>query len=791
MKLQNAKILLLPLLMFSGTLFAQHTTQTVKGTVIDKQSQVPIPGANVVIIGTNPSQGSATDSEGRFSIGKVLPGRYDLQATYLGYKSLVISNVVVTAGKEVVLEIGLEENLNTLQEVVVLGAKKNETINEMATVSGRSFSMEEVNRYSGGRADPARLAANFAGVSAPNDYKNDIVIRGNSPFGVLWRIEGLNVPTPNHFAELAGTGTPLTILNTNVLRSSDFFTSAFPAEYGNANAGVFDVGLRSGNPDKREHTLQFGIFTGLEAMTEGPLKKGSNASYLVAYRYSFLGLAKEMGLSIGTSALPQYQDIAFKINSGETKLGRFTLFGVGGLSKIDILHDEIDEDDLFADPRRDSYARSKIGFAGIKHAIRIGRNTNWNTVLGTSYSGNDSQEDTLQPPADAVRVREVNTGETRYSLNTFVNAKLNSRLTLKGGVQAEHYKLDLQLRDREFISTWNQLWNYKDNTQLLAAYLQTQYRITERFTLNAGLRSQYLTLNNSTSLEPRAGLKYQLSEKQALSLGYGYHSQMQPLSVYFYRSQLPDGTYEESNQELAFTNSQHFVLGYDVLPLDEWRVKVEAYYQSLRNVPVSQSASSFSMLNEGGSYRRTEVGFLTNWGTGSNYGLELTVEKFFSRGYYALLTGSLYNSKYTGSDGIERNTAFNGNFVYNALAGKEFKVGKARRNAFTFDVKLTQAGGRYYTPVDLVASQKAKREILLGDEYAFSERYPDFFRLDTKLGFVLNGRKKNLTHSFYYDLQNVTNQKNVFAQQYNKVTNQVNTSYQIGFLPNFIYRLQF
>ncbi len=208
-------------------------------------------------------------------------------------------------------------------------------------------------------------------------------------------------------------------------------------------------------------------------------------------------------------------------------------------------------------------------------------------------------------------------------------------------------------------------------------------------------------------------------------------------------------------------------------------------------MPVSQSVNGFSLLNEGGSYRRTEAGFLTNRGTGTNYGLELTVEKFFSRGYYALVTGSLYDSRYKGSDGIERNTAFNGKFVYNVLAGKAFKVGKARRNAFTVDCKLTHAGGRYYTPVDLEASRAAGREMLQGDAFTFTERYPDFFRLDTKVGFTLNGKKRQMTHSFFYDLQNVTSRQNVFAQQYNKVTDQVNTAYQMGFLPNFVYKLQF
>ncbi|GAB3898519.1 carboxypeptidase-like regulatory domain-containing protein [Larkinella knui] len=784
-------LLLAAALLVSYRSRAQTTGQTIKGLVFDRQSQAPLPGVNLIVVGLSPQKGATSDGEGHVRITDVTPGRYDLKASGVGYKELLLPNVLVTAGKQVVLEIGLEEYAGALQEVVVRGTRKNATANEMTTVSGRSFSMEEASRYAGGRADPARLVANFAGVSAPNDYRNDIIVRGNSPTGVLWRIEGLNVPSPNHFATLSATGAPVTLLNTNVLRSSDFFTSAFPAEYGNATAGVFDVGLRNGTTDKPEHTLQFGLFTGLEAVSEGPLRKGGNASYLVAYRYSFTGLAKELGIPIGSTAIPHYQDVSFKINSGTTRVGRFTLFGVGGLSDIAIKHDEIDSSDVFADPRRDTYSRSKLGFVGLRHTLRLGKDAYWNTVLGTSYSGNASRQDTLQEPATGVRVREVNSRETRYSFHTVVNAKLNARFTARAGLQGEFYQLNLLLRDREYTPDWNYVWDSKRNTQLWSAYLQARYSLTGRLTLNAGVRTQHLTLNQHTSLEPRLGLQYQINERSSLSAAYGYHSQMQPLNVYFYRGLLPDGQYDESNQQLDFTTSQHWVLGYDLLPFENWRIKLEAYYQRLSQVPVTRQRSSFSLLNEGASYQQTEQGFLINHGTGTNRGVELTVEKFFSRGFYGLLTGSVYQSTYQGSDQIRRSTAFDGRFVYNLLVGKEFKIGRLKQNALTVDYKVTHAGGRPYTPVDLAASQRAGKEVLLGDSDAFSQRLPDFFRMDIKVGVTFNSKQKKRTHAIYYDLQNVTNNQNVFARQYNKVTRQVNTAYQIGFIPNFVYKLQF
>ncbi len=776
----------------SASMYAQTNTQTIKGIVIDKQSQTPLPGVNIVLISVEPPKAAVTDIDGQFKLTDVNPGRYDIKITYLGYKEIVMPNVVVTSGKEVSLEIGLEENVTALNEVVIAGTKKNETANELNTVSGRSFSMEEVNRYAGGRSDPSRLAANFAGVSSPDDSRNDIVIRGNSPTGVLWRIEGLNIPNPNHFSTIGTTGGPVSAINTNLLKNSDFFTSAFPSEYGNANAGVFDLGFRKGNSDKREHTIQLGALTGLEAMTEGPINKAKGSSYLIAYRYSFTGVAQKIGIPIGTTATPFYQDLSFKLTGGNTKFGRFTLFGLGGKSKIDFIHNKIDSTDLFADPTRDAYFTSDLALVGLKHFIKVGEKSYFNTVIGSTYAGSNYNEDSIaKQDAKTTRILENKTTRIHYSINTSFNSKISSKLFVKVGAIGEVMNLNLFYRNREFTPAWQQIWDFNDFTTLIQGYAHAKYSFNDKLTLNTGVHAQYLTLNNSVSVEPRAGLKYQVNNKNTISVGYGMHSQMQPTDVYFYRTLQADGTYSQSNKDLDFTKSHHFVLGYDVLPVKDWRIKTEVYYQMLYNVPVSIAPSSFSMLNAGASFNPNEQGYLKNSGTGTNYGAELTIEKFFSKGYYGLITGTIYESKYKGSDKIERNTAFNGKFVYNVLVGKEFKVGKEKRNSFTIDVKMTQAGGRYYTPVDLAASQIVKQQILKGDDYAFTARNSDFFRLDVKTGFTMNSKKSKVSQSIFFDIQNVTNNKNVFAQRYNPLTNSINTAYQIGLFPNFVYKVQF
>ncbi len=784
---EYASMFLLLLLLLPAQVWSQNNKQNIRGTITDKLSLVPIRGASIQFVYDTMLSAAITDSVGMYILRNIAPGRYELRITNEGYKELNIPNVVVTSGKETILDLTMEESFKRLKEVVVKASGKAGTINKLATVSARTFSMEEVNRYAGGRSDPARLAANFAGVSAPDDSRNDIVIRGNSPVGVLWRIDGMNVTNPNHFATVGTTGGAVSALNTNMLKSSDFFTSAFPAEYGNAVSGVFDLGFRNGNTEKREHTLQVGLVTGLEGMTEGPVAKGSNASYLVAYRQSVAFLASTLGINIGTAATPTYKDLSFKVNSGNTRLGTFSLFGILANSSIGIAGGKTGS--LYAPPdNTDLY--SAIGIVGIKHLKILNSRSYITSSIGVNYAKNTQDQSTADTGNNSRSIEEEKVIQTTYVAAVAYNTKVNSRLFFKFGLQDQLIDLDLYYRTRRNLPDWLQIWDSKSYTHLAQAYAHMKYSLSEKLTANVGLHTQKLFLNsNSTSLEPRLGLKYDVGAKSSFSLGLGLHAQMQPVNIYF--NEMQYATTTNTNKDLGFTKSQHYVLGYDWQPIKNWRVKAEVYYQYLYNVPVDSFSSSYSMLNTGSSFKPDLSVNLKNNGTGTNYGAEVTLEKFFSNSYYGLFTASVYESKYKGSDGVEHNTAFNGTYVYNILAGKEFKVGGERRNKFSTDLKFTNAGGRYHTPIDLTASQNAGNMVLKGDDYAYSTRYDDYFRLDFKMSYVHNSRSKKLSQTFSLDLQNVTNHKNVFSQSYDNGSKSVMYTYQLGFFPNFIYKLQF
>jgi hypothetical protein len=760
--------------------------QPVRGIVTDRQTLAPLVGAQVLLLRDSAViGGSLTDEAGKYRIASVAPGRYDLRVTYLGYAPGIRANLIVNSAQELVMDLELEESVTTMKEVVIEGkTEKAATINELTMVSGRMLSMEEALRYAGSRNDPARMAQNFAGVSGVNDARNDIIIRGNSPTGVLWRLEGVDIPNPNHFGALGATGGPVSMLNNNNLSNADFITSAFPAEYGNALAGVFDLGLRNGNNEKYEFMGQIG-FNGFEAGAEGPL--GGGASFVANYRYSTLGVFKLLGINFGTgTAVPQYQDLTFKVNIPTEKMGRFVIFGVGGNSDIAFLDSESEEDNFFSGEGQDLYNRAAAGVVGLSHTLIYGPKTHGKITLAATGAFTGTEIDSLSR-MDGTPIAWYRQGFTqiRYVGHYQLNHKFNARHLLRVGVMADRQDLDLRDSVRRGDGSFRRLANFEGTTWLHQAYAQWQYRITDRVVFNLGGHLQYLALNENLAIEPRAGLKIGLDKASSIQIGAGIHHQMQPLVSYFIQTPLANGMPVFTNQDLAFTRSFHTVLGYDRQLGQNIRFRVETYFQYLDQAAVDTRSTSFSMLNAGADFAFPSNDSLQNVGLGRNYGLELTLEKFFSNQYYFLTTVSLFESQYAGSDGVWRGTAFNGNYVLNGLGGREFRLGS---NSLSVDAKATWAGGRRFTPIDEAAS-RVRGEAVLRNDQAWEGQHPDFFRIDLKATFRLNGKK--VAQEWSLDMQNLTNRRNVFDQRFVRSTGTLETSYQTGLFPVIQYRALF
>ncbi|TAF95021.1 MAG: TonB-dependent receptor [Cytophagia bacterium] len=767
--------------------------QTVRGKITDAASKSPVAGATVVVVGSSPLNGTTTDADGNFRLTQVPVGRIALKITYLGYEDIFAKDIVVNAGKEVILDFPMAESIKSLDEVTVSYKRTDDnrvTNNEMTTVSSRPFTPAETLKYAGSLGDPSRMAANFAGVSGANDARNDIIVRGNSPASLLWRLDGVNIPNPNHFSSLGTSGGPVSMLNTNLLAKSDFMTGAFPAEYANALGSVFDLRLRKGNDEKHEFLTQVG-FNGVEIGAEGPLNKKSKASYLLNYRYSLFGLMSNLGFEI--AGTPYYQDFTFKTDAPVGKKGNLSFWTIGGKSNITFLGKDVDTEkgDAYGEENTNTRVNFTTGVAALSYEHRFSANTYGKITFSGSRTTQSFRGDTvLYRPESKEILQEIPQAEANFtneklSLNASINHKINAKNKVSGGIIVDLNRFELLNQNLYPRQVYQR--NNTGETMLSQGYVQWKHRFSQNLTLNAGLTAMHYELSNKTAVEPRLGLSYALNSRSSFNVAYGLHSNLQPILLSFYQTQNRDGSYALTNKNLGFTRSHHLVLGYEQNLGENLRLKVETYYQSLFNVPVEQKASYYSGLTEGVDFTPIDRGNLVNEGSGRNYGVEMTLEKYFSNNYFFLITASLFESKYKGSDGVERNSPFNGKYVLNVLAGKDFVLGR-RKNVLSLSWKLSSAGGRFVRPIDLVASAAA-RSAVFDDSRAFMEQQSGYFRTDLKIGYKLNRRK--LTHEIAIDLQNFTNSQNVFQQAYNPRTNRVGTAYQQGFLPIPFYRLTF
>lgn len=773
-------------------LYGQYS-QNLRGIIKDKESQLPIRGVRIQLITLNPIAQTESAADGTFRFNAISLGRHTIRVTMLGYRDQLIPDIILTSAKEAIVYIELEEEAKSLKEIKVKsGGNPSKTNNELVTVSGRLFTTDQTNRFAGSLGDPSRMAANFAGVSGLGGQRNDIVIRGNSPMGLLWRLEGADIPNPNHFSSQGSTGGPISMLNNNTLGSSDFITGAFPADYGNCMSGVFDLKMRNGNNEKREYLGQVG-FNGFEFGAEGPINKRKKSSYLVNYRYSTLGVFDKLGINLTFGGVPKYTDLSFRLNFPETRTGAWSLTGLGGLSNIALLDHKRDSGDLTLGQtyRNDIYNGTNMAVLILGHQIRINKYIYVRTSASLSYQKRYTQVDSIYNLNDKILRYGENTSYQNQRVHSFIHAKINSRHSLRAGVILGRIYTHLQDSFRNKSGNMQTLRQFDGSNYLIQGYLQWKYIVKQNLIWNAGLHAQHFAMTGETSLEPRAGLKFQLNSFQNITAGFGLHSQLQPLEVYYSQYLNPlTGSYIQNNRTLKFSKALHQVIGYEYMTASGVRLKAEIYYQYLYHIPVeSQSKSAFSLLNFGADFANLPArDSLVNLGRGTNKGLEITLEKYFSRGYYWLLTASFFDSKYKGSNGIEFNTAFNGKYVVNGLAGYEYKCGKTKNNIFSLNIKSTIAGGRRYTPIDLDASQLAG-EVRLNWNEAYALQFYPYFRADIRIGFKLNGR--HVTQEWALDIQNAFNSKNPLQLSYNIRTGQLITEYQQGFLPIVLYRILF
>ena len=806
--MRNLYLLLGLIWTLSGAASAQDTLNdvcnaSISGQVIDKNTGRVISNATVELLNFSPRRAVGTTEEGDFNLTCVPVGRQRLRVFAPNYVDRMESNILVTTGKEAVLRIELEERVvdtrtenNPTTDVLrpELVIHNNMKINNLyALQGGRRFDIEEVTRYAGSLADPARLAANFTGVYNNNDNQNYIIARNNTPMGVGYRIEGVPIENPNHFAALGNTGASFPVLNTNSLVNSDFFNGNFSAEYGNAMSALFDMNIRNGNKQRFEFTGQLSLL-GAEFMAEGPIKKGKS-SFLVASRYGILRVMQLLKLPITTGSSPNYQDVTFKLHFPSVKHGDISIFGVGGLSKVALLNSEIDTNDLYAERGKDLYITAILGLVGINHRKNIGNGRSYiSTTLSNTRQDFNSLRDSISPSGHTIdsiyTVREI---RSNTSLSSFINTKLSlgggrTIVTLRTGFRENFYFIDIKDKSNYPVVRYDY---YADRELHLHSevYTQALFKFSEKLSFYAGVYANHFTMNKTSwSVEPRLALHWSPNLQHLISLGYSWHSRIMPFIISYNVTNNPDGSLNTSNKDLGLFKSQHLTLSHRWQFLPNWQVQTNLYGQYLYNIPVSINPSPFSYINYGEFPifpLRTD---LESKGVAYNAGVELTFIRTFTNGFYTTLSGAYSQSKYQGSDGVWRSTVFDIRYLGQAVAGREFVFGRFRNNFWTIDLRLNYHYGKPYTPIDTAASQALGREILVIDQ-TNAARLPSYFRFDIKTGLRFN--RKGKTHLIGLDIVNVMNRRNLSQYRYNPQIARVVEQTQFGVVPNLIYQIQF
>lgn len=759
---------------------AQDLVQSIRGIVISEKT-LPVTGAAIVVL-DDPKMGAVTDSTGKFRVRNVPVGRYNVEIRALGYKPVLITGLVVDAGKETIIEIKLEESALDLQEIKISDTRST------AHPNTRTFTVEETKRFAATFYDPARLAASFPGVVSDNDQANNIVIRGNSPNGVLWRLEGLDIVNPNHL-DNAGTfsdraaanGGGVNILSAQLLDNSQFITGAFPAEYGNALSGVFNMKLRKGNNERSEFTGQVSLL-GTDIAAEGPFSKNRHGSYLVNYRYSTIGLLSAMGLDLGNE-ITTFQDLSFHLSFPAFKAGSISLFGLGGLSSTLF---NAQRDSTVWEYSRDRYDvdfYSKMGALGLTHVHTLGSRMFMRTAIGISSKLVTRTGSWIDSNYSLHTLQEDKDHRSKLSAHSYAVYNISSRNRITTGVNVNEVVYDVSYSEGTETISPRTVFSGNGSYLLLQPYISCRSELTERLTINTGLHYLHLSLNSSRSIEPRASLMYGLGKDRAISLAYGLHSQAQQPGVYFTAIE-KEGSLHYPNKNLDLTKAHHYSAAYSFNVFRNIHAKAEAYYQYLFNVPVSENAGSvFSMLNALEIFEREA---LISKGTGKNYGIELTIEKLLADQYYFLLSSTLYRSRYTAADGIERDTRYNGTHASSFSAGKE--IGRGRNRLLGINMRAIYRGGYREVPIDEELSALAGQTVFEHGS-SFTIKQKDYFRIDLRISG--KKQKRGYTRTIALDVQNVTNTKNEAYRYYDMLRKEVITKYQLGIIPVLSYRVDF
>ncbi len=793
--------LLLALLLQGLSLFCfGQSTQTVSGTVVDRVTKAPLIGATVYVKYSEPINGTTTDVNGKFVLRGVPLGRAFVVASYVGYNEYTTEAFIVTSAKEVVLNLELNEGISLEGVAITAYQNVNAPLNELAYVSSRSFSPEETERIPASINDVSKMALSFPGTQqAANDIENDIIVRGNSSFGLTWHLEGMEIPNPNHFARIGTGGGGISILSSQLMSRSDFYTGGMPADFGNSLSAAFDIRLKNGNLNQYENRFKLGLL-GMDYALEGPIQK-EKSSFIFNYRYSTLGLLGRLGIYVmGPYILNEFTDLSFNVFfQNPEKRTKLNIFGMGGISNEWKDPYPMEDRDLKKARHWEEFLfGSQMGTMGAIFTKLIDNSSYIKLAATGTISFLYREYDTLSLESIPFRVHETKYRDNRIIGSAIYSKRFENDLRLKSGVIGNLIFYNFFNKSFSRGSTTDiaqQEFNAtdvigSDFTQTFQAYSTLTYPLFPGFTISGGLHYLLFAMNNTMSVDPRLSLKYQVNERNQLSLAVGRYSKLMPFPAYAYyeKDSLPDGSVIETNPnlELKPVNSNHYILSHQYTTPGRFKLTTELYYQHLYNVPVPlDPENTYSMLN---SYYEFPKFPVSNEGKGRNYGIDIGVEKYFRNNIYLLVTGSLFNSQFMTNTGKWFHTRFASNWLSAITIGREIDFGRGR--VLQIGTRFIHNGGHRYSPLDVAASDIENRYVAQQDQ-TNALQIPPYWRFDGRIAYRFSRPKFAMNISF--DVANITAHNNPSSMAYNAWDNELYLRYHPGddFIPLLNIQIDF
>ena len=751
---------------------AQEQTGIIRGRITDEVTALPITEAHVSVVGNDLV--SVSDSEGKFRIEDLGVGRYTIIISHAAYVPQK-TEAIVKSGKETVVDFKLKSSVLVLDEVTV---ENSPGITLSKGLDAVSLDMEATNRIPANFFDPVRLTTSFPAVVASNDQANHLVVRGNSPNTVAWRLEGMTIVNPNHTTN-AGTladlpvqaGGGVNILSGQMLGNSNFVASPFDADLGNGWS-VFDLKYRDGNNESWETTLQASL-VGFDVAEEGPV---GNGSILANYRYSFVGLLTAAGIDFGGESI-SFQDLSFNYVIPSEK-GQWKLFGLGGVSKNDFEPStDPQEWEFDKDSRRISYG-GNTGAIGSTWERNLNESSSlrFSAMYSTTEQSRDYTEtDTFASAATGEGAEDININQGILSTRLEWRKRIENLVLRIGSLSDYHTGTIDQLTYNESLTAITNTFNNDLTGWNLQPFVNFSLSVNQTGLLETGLRYSYFSFNGTSSLEPRIRISSNISEKVRFQIGYAKNSRLQTLSTYLLNP---------FNESLGLSKSTLISLALRTEINEYSSVRGEIFIQNQDEIP----AVPLTRVNIANFFDELPVFFFENIGEARNIGFETTYEKRMHNGLYLLAGGSIYNSQYFFNnqwvDG-----RFDGDFTLNFTIGGESGKEKGEKyRTLNYNARFLYLGGFNVSPIDLQVSMNTRTSVV---DYNSLYTIPldNYVRLDLSVSMRVN--KAGSSRIIGLDIQNALNKENPYINYYDVRKGEERFLTQLGMVPVIYYKIEF